>query len=41
MNQRIEKKQPRKWEEIRGKAPYPLVGEDAQTWVSRNRKNDI
>ncbi len=28
----------RKWSEICGKAPYPLVGEDAQTWVARNRK---
>ncbi len=28
----------RKWSEICGKAPYPLVGEDAQAWVTRNRK---
>jgi len=28
----------RKWREIRGIAPYPLVGEDAQTWVSRTRR---
>ncbi|MBS3907083.1 MAG: hypothetical protein KGZ49_08610 [Syntrophaceae bacterium] len=28
----------RKWSEICGKAPYPLVGEDAQSWVTRNRK---
>jgi len=28
----------RKWREICGKAPYPLVGEDAQSWVTRNRK---
>jgi hypothetical protein len=25
----------RQWREIRGAAPYPLVEEDAQTWVSR------
>ncbi|MBK1990386.1 hypothetical protein A0J48_023160 [Sphaerospermopsis aphanizomenoides BCCUSP55] len=36
----IEQKQRRKWQEIRGKAPYPLVGEDAQTWVSRNRNEE-
>jgi len=28
----------RKWREIRGIAPYPLVGEDAQEWVSRTRR---
>jgi hypothetical protein len=27
----------RKWSEIRGAAPYPLCGEDAQEWVSRTR----
>ena len=27
----------RKWREIRGVAPYPLVGEDAQAWVRRSR----
>ncbi len=27
----------RQWREIVGTATYPLVGEDAQTWVSRNR----
>ena len=36
----IEQKQPRKWQEIRGKAPYPLVNEDAQNWVSRNRNEE-
>lgn len=25
------------WHEIRGAAPYPLAGEDAQVWVSRAR----
>ncbi len=28
----------RKWGEICGKAPYPLIGEDAQTWVTKSRK---
>jgi hypothetical protein len=27
----------RRWREIRGAAPYPLLGEDAQAWVSRTR----
>ncbi|MFN8474422.1 MAG: hypothetical protein U0822_19675 [Anaerolineae bacterium] len=26
------------WSEIRGLAPYPLVGEDAQEWVARTRR---
>lgn len=28
----------RKWAEICGAAPYPLLGEDAQAWVSRTRR---
>ena len=28
----------RKWRDIRGLAPYPLAEEDAQTWVSRSRR---
>ncbi|MEW6126195.1 MAG: hypothetical protein AB1757_03960 [Acidobacteriota bacterium] len=28
----------RQWKEICGVAPYPLVGEDAQDWVSRSRR---
>jgi hypothetical protein len=28
----------RKWGEICGKAPFPLTGEDAQTWVTKSRK---
>lgn len=28
----------RKWGEIMGTAPYPLAGEDAQQWVSRERE---
>jgi lysophospholipase L1-like esterase len=30
----------RKWAEICGTAPYPLLGEDAQAWVSRTRRED-
>lgn len=26
-----------RWSDIRGTAPYPLIGEDAQTWVSNTR----
>jgi len=32
--------QGRQWREIRGAAPYPLVGEDAQVWVSRSRREN-
>lgn len=28
----------RAWKDLRGKAPYPLCGEDAQDWVSRTRR---
>lgn len=28
---------PHQWSEIQGAAPYPLMGEDAQTWVSNTR----
>jgi hypothetical protein len=28
----------RTWREIRGSVPHPLCGEDAQTWVSRGRR---
>ena len=27
----------RRWHDIRGMATYPLLGEDAQVWVSRTR----
>lgn len=27
-----------KWLDIAGTAPYPLVGEDAQEWVTRTRR---
>ena len=26
------------WAEVAGIAPYPLAGEDAQSWVSRTRE---
>ena len=26
------------WIEVAGTAPYPLAGEDAQTWVTRTRE---
>lgn len=35
--QEIESKKRRKWADIKGKAPYPLVGEDAQIWLLRSR----
>ncbi len=28
----------RKWREILGLVPYPLMGEDAQVWVSHTRQ---
>jgi hypothetical protein len=31
-------KRRRKWSEVEGVAPYPLVDEDAQAWVSRTRR---
>jgi hypothetical protein len=31
----------RAWREIQGQARHPLLGEDAQTWVSRNRQAPI
>lgn len=30
----------RKLGSFKGRAPYPLVGEDAQVWVSRTRQQD-
>ncbi|MEE8482379.1 MAG: hypothetical protein V3S12_03415, partial [Acidiferrobacterales bacterium] len=29
---------PRHWYEIKGAAPYPLLREDAQAWVTRTRR---
>lgn len=29
--------QPYKWRDICGRYPYPMLGEDAQTWVTRTR----
>ncbi len=28
----------RAWKEIRGSLPYPACGEDAQSWISRGRR---
>jgi len=28
----------RKWSDLKGIAPYPLLGEDAQEWVSQTRR---
>ena len=28
----------RAWREIRGSVPFPLCGEDAQTWVTHGRR---
>ncbi|MCX7969160.1 MAG: hypothetical protein N3B10_11845 [Armatimonadetes bacterium] len=28
----------RSWLELAGMAPYPLLGEDAQKWISRTRR---
>jgi hypothetical protein len=28
----------RKWRDLRGKASYPLLGEDAQAWITRTRQ---
>jgi hypothetical protein len=28
----------RTWSDLKGMAPYPLLGEDAQEWVSRTRQ---
>ncbi len=28
------------WLDVMGPAPYPLVGEDAQAWVTRTRSED-
>ncbi len=30
----------RGWLDVLGVAPYPLTGEDAQTWVTRTRSED-
>jgi hypothetical protein len=34
----IQEKPRRKWAEIRGLAEYPMLGEDAQAWVTRTRR---
>lgn len=34
----VQEKPKRKWAEIRGMATYPMLGEDAQEWVTRTRR---
>jgi len=29
-----------RWRDLRGRARYPMMGEDAQAWVSRTRQED-
>ncbi len=39
LKKHINQTQPkRNWSDLKGMAPYPLLGEDAQEWVSRTRK---
>jgi hypothetical protein len=38
VSEEVPKKQKRKLSEFRGIAKYPLLGEDAQAWVSRTRR---
>lgn len=33
----VVKTKPR-WSDLKGMAPYPMMGEDAQEWVSRTRR---
>lgn len=30
----------RRWRDIRGAAPYPLINDDAQNWVTQSRRED-
>lgn len=34
----LKPKRRRSWLELEGAAPYPLLGEDAQAWVTRTRR---
>ena len=36
----LKPKRRRDWLELEGAAQYPLLGEDAQEWVSRTRRED-
>ncbi len=41
MKKHVTQSQPkRKWADLKGMSPYPLLGEDAQGWVSRRREGD-
>jgi hypothetical protein len=31
---------PKSWYDLRGAAPYPLMSEDAQKWISASRQED-
>lgn len=33
-----QKPESRKWSDLKGAFPYPLTGEDAQSWVSHTRR---
>ena len=35
-----QKKSRKQWRDIRGMARYPMMGMDAQEWVSSNRKDE-
>ncbi|MDB9305083.1 hypothetical protein PN488_11955 [Nodularia spumigena CS-591/12] len=34
----IQAQSKRKWSDLKGMADYPLLGEDAQQWVSQTRR---
>ncbi|MGB6301923.1 MAG: hypothetical protein WBF90_37920 [Rivularia sp. (in: cyanobacteria)] len=38
MKKNITKPHKAKWSDLKGMAPYPLAGEDAQEWVSQTRR---
>ncbi len=40
LQQRATSKLQRHWRDLKGKAPYPLMGSDAQTWVTQARRED-
>ena len=39
-NENYQPKPGRKWAEIRGMVQYPYLGEDAQAYISRSRRED-
>lgn len=40
LKQHEQQKPKRKWLDLAGIVPYPFLGEDAQTWISRSRCQD-